>query len=145
MRLTDDYVRAFRGRLSGGGRCQVRIYESESGEVSSTGTAPVVVCSELPDEGYTARGESPLADAAEYLAAEVIANHRLSANPPCWIEHRLTHAREGGSEQWSSVVFAHYVPEKVLAPGGVWRTRIGRPERTPLKRETVEALVGHPV
>lgn len=142
IRMTCDYVRAFRGRLSGSGRCRVRLYEPEPGEDPSASTTPVVVCSEPADPTETLPGETSLADAAEYLAAEIMEDHRLAAGPPRWIEHRMAPLGEGESELWSSVVFAHYIPEEVLAPGGVRRKRIGRAERTSLDRQTVEALVG---
>ena len=60
MRKTRDYIHEYRGYWSEGGRCRIRIYREERRE-------PVVVCSQLADNGNTS-----VTNMAEYLAAEVI-------------------------------------------------------------------------
>ena len=62
---THDYVHRYRGYWSDGGRCRIRIYQEE-------GRAPVVICSQLPDNDNTS-----VTNMAEYLAAEVIEKHGL--------------------------------------------------------------------
>jgi hypothetical protein len=57
--------------LPRGGRCRVRIYVPEE-EGLAHDEAPVVICSELPEN----RGAS-VTSAAERVAAEVLSNHGL--------------------------------------------------------------------
>ena len=59
LMLVSDYVHP----TPRGGRCRIRIYE-EAGEL------PVVLCTELPDNEGTS-----ITNAAEQIAAEVLANH----------------------------------------------------------------------
>ena len=46
MKKTHDYIHHYRGYWSDGGKCHIRIYWEEE-------HAPVVICSELPDNGNT--------------------------------------------------------------------------------------------
>jgi hypothetical protein len=64
--------------------------------------APVVICSELPNNGGTS-----VTYAAEQLAAEVIRSHR-SPTPLVWIEHRPKESTNGGEETFELVVFSSY-------------------------------------
>jgi hypothetical protein len=73
MHLANDYIHP----TPRGGKCRVRIYLPEEDR-----DAPVVICSELPNNGGTS-----VAYAAEQLAAEVIRSHRLPT-PLVWVEHR---------------------------------------------------------
>jgi hypothetical protein len=98
---THDYVHYYRGYWSEGGRCQIRIYQTDS-------DVPVVICSQLPENKNTS-----VTNMAEYLAAEMIEEHRLPT-PLTWIEHYL---------------------------GGVWRCRVGSPNWSPLWPEAVEELL----
>jgi hypothetical protein len=142
--LVSDYVHP----TPRGGRCRIRIYE-EAGEL------PVVLCTELPDNEGTS-----ITNAAEQIAAEVLANHpgvfdpfgRVSLGglsydkPFVWIEHYLDGAR--GTPQdpatFDLVEFSHYEPRGVLR-AGEWRKEIGQPSWSALDRATVEALVGQAV
>jgi hypothetical protein len=65
VKKTHDYIHHYRGYWSDGGKCHIRIYWEEE-------HAPVVICSELPDNGNTS-----VTNMAEYLAAEVIEEHGL--------------------------------------------------------------------
>ncbi len=56
MRKTHDYVHHYRGYWSDGGRCRIRIYREGD-------HAPVVVCSQPPDNANTS-----ITNMAEYLA-----------------------------------------------------------------------------
>jgi hypothetical protein len=60
MKKGHDYIHHYRGYWSGGGRCRIRIFLEE-------GQAPIVICSELPDNPNTS-----VTNMAEYLAAEII-------------------------------------------------------------------------
>jgi hypothetical protein len=66
MKKTHDYVRYYRGYWSDGGKCRIRIYGDD-------GQAPVIICSQLPDNRNTS-----IANIVEYLAVEVIVKHSLS-------------------------------------------------------------------
>ena len=61
MKKTHDYVHHYSGYRSDGGRCRIRIYRED-------GQAPVVICSQLPDNDNTS-----VTNMAEYLAAEAVA------------------------------------------------------------------------
>jgi hypothetical protein len=63
MHLASDYIHP----APRGGRCRIRIFLPEEEQ-----DAPVVICSELPNNGGTS-----LTYAAEQLAAEVIRSHEL--------------------------------------------------------------------
>ncbi len=115
-----------------GGRCRVRIYLPDEER-----DAPVVVCSELPDN----RGMS-VTNAAERIAAEVIKRHGLPI--PVWIEQRTAETVHGPEERFSLVVFSD--PEvRELPPYLGVRLTIGEPTFKRLDRSSVEVLVGQKV
>src|SRR3712207_2515847 len=91
MKKTHDYIHHYRGYWSDGGKCRIRIYQKK-------GQAPVVICSQLPDNDNTS-----VTNMAEYLAVEVIEEHSLAA-PLTWIEHYPEH--EGEIGEHSLVVFS---------------------------------------
>ncbi len=129
MRLAADYVRPYRGYRRKGGKVRIRIYEE-------AGSAPVVICSEVPDNAYPR-----VTNVAEYLCAETILSHALPR--PVWIEHYPPESRPGYAETFDLVTFSSYEPEEVLV-AGARRVKVGTPERKPLDRATVETLVrGH--
>jgi hypothetical protein len=88
---THDYIHHYRGYWSDGGKCRIRIYQGD-------GQAPVVACSQLPDNPNTS-----VTNMAEYLAAEVIEEHQLPT-PLKWIEHYPEHKGEIG--EYSLVRFS---------------------------------------
>ena len=88
MKKTHDYIHRYRGYWSDGGRCHIRIYRLDC-------HAPVVICSQLPDNENTS-----VTNIAEYLAAEVIKEHKLPT-PLTWIEHYPEH--EGAVGEYSVV------------------------------------------
>jgi len=102
----------------------MRIYRKE-------GLAPVVICSQLPDNDNTS-----VTNMAEYLVAEVIKEHRLPT-PLTWIEHYPEH--EGEVAEYSLVRFSGWEPVEACL-GGVWRYRVGPPWWWPLKPGEVEML-----
>ncbi|HKH76475.1 MAG TPA: hypothetical protein VKA51_05910 [Rubrobacteraceae bacterium] len=133
MHLTADYVRPTPGR----GRCRVRVFLPDELERD----APMVVCTELPDNP----GQS-VTNAAERIAAEVIANFRLPV-PVIWIEHYEDGARgtEEDAHTFDLVIFSHYEPRKVLSAREGWSKKIGAPTWKALDRRAVEVLVGWPL
>jgi hypothetical protein len=64
MHLASDYIHP----TPRGGRCRIRIYLPEEEQ-----DTPIVICSELPNNGGT-----PVTYAAEQLAAEVIRSHKIT-------------------------------------------------------------------
>ncbi|MDP9458595.1 MAG: hypothetical protein M3Q49_06425 [Actinomycetota bacterium] len=114
------------------GRCRVRIYLPEEER-----DAPVVVCSELPDN----RGMS-VTNAAERIAAEVIKRHGLAV--PVWIEQRTAETAHGPEERFALTVFSDYEVRELPPYLGV-RLTIGDPTFKSLDRATVETMVGREV
>jgi hypothetical protein len=125
MKKTHDYIHHYRGYWSEGGRCRIRIYRED-------GRAPVVICSQLPDNPNTS-----ITNMVEYVAAEVIEGHTLP-KPLTWIEHYPEH--EGGIGEYSLVRFSSCELEEVCL-GGVWRFRIGSPAWSSLGAKEVSSLV----
>jgi hypothetical protein len=127
VRLVSDYIHP----TPKGGRCRIRIYLPED-----KGDAPVVICSELPNnEG------SSVTYSTHQLAAEVIRYHKLFV-PPVWIEHYPREATDGHSETFELVVFSSYEVKGRAPYLGETRLTLGEPTWKSLDRQAVEALVG---
>jgi hypothetical protein len=127
VHLTSDYIHP----TPRGGRCRIRIYLPEAEQ-----DAPVVICSELPNNG----GMS-VTYAAEQLAAEVIRSHRLPT-PLVWIEHWPKEATDGGEESFELVVFSSYKVTERAPYLGETRSWVGDATWKTLDRTAVELLVG---
>ena len=125
MKKTHDYIHYYRGYWSDGGKCRIRIYRED-------GLAPVVVCSQLPDNDNTS-----VTNMAEYLAAEIIKERSLPT-PLTWIEHYPEH--EGEIGEYSLVRFSSWELTEVCL-GGVWRYRLGSPRWSPRRPKDVEVLI----
>jgi hypothetical protein len=97
MHLASDYIHP----TPRGGTCRVRIYLPEEDY-----DAPVVICSELPNNAGTS-----ITYAAEQLAAEVIRSHELPT-PLVWVEHWPEESTDGGEETFELVVFSSYQVEE---------------------------------
>jgi hypothetical protein len=130
MQLASDYIHP----TPRDGRCRVRVYLPEEEQ-----DAPVVICSELPNnEG------SSVTYSAHHIAAEVIRYHNLAV-PPVWIEHYPKEATDGTSETFELVVFSSYEVKERAPYLGEVRLTIGEPTWKTLDRQSVEALVGQAV
>ena len=127
MHLASDYIHP----TPRGGQCRVRICLPEDEQ-----DAPVVICSELPNNGGTS-----VTYAAEQLVAEVIRSHRLPT-PLVWIEHWPKESTDGGEETFELVVFSSYKLEERAPYLGEARALIEDATWKGLDRATVEALVG---
>jgi hypothetical protein len=127
MHLASDYIHP----TPRGGQCRVRIYLPEEEQ-----DAPVVICSELPNNG----GAS-ITYAAEQLAAEVIRSHRLPT-PLVLIEHWPKESTDGGEETFELVAFSSYKVEERAPYLGEARAWVGDATWKRLDRATVEVLVG---
>ena len=117
MKKTHDYIHHYRGYWSEGGKCRIRIYRE-------AGRSPVVICSQLPDN-------TSVTNMVEYLAAEVIKEHKLPT-PLTWIEHYPEH--EGAIGEYSLVRFSSWEVREALM-GWTNRVRIGIPIWSHLPKE----------
>jgi hypothetical protein len=122
---THDYIHYYRGYWSDGGKCRIRIYREDS-------QPPVVICSQLPNNDNTS-----VTNMAEYLAAEVMQEHKLPT-PLVWIEHYPEH--KGKIGEYSLVRFSSWDPTEVCL-GSVWRYRMGSPKWSHLPSDAVDDLL----
>jgi hypothetical protein len=97
MHLASDHIHPCKDAGGRPARCCVRIYLPE--EVRD---APVVICSELPNNP----GGS-ITNSAEVIAAGVIRATALPT-PLVWIEHWPKESTDGGAEGFDLVVFSSY-------------------------------------
>ncbi len=97
--------------------------------------APVVICSELPNNP----GDS-ITNSAETIAAGVIRANELPT-PLVWIEHWPEESTEGGEETFELVVFSSYEVVERAPYLGETRAWLGDATWKPLDRPTVEVLV----
>ncbi len=132
MYLATDYVHPYRSVIGVRSRCRIRLYLPQEDQ-----DAAVVICSEISDNTGT-----PLIQAAEQIAAEVIQHFRLPS-PPVWIEHRPREDCANRQEEaFHLVIFDHHEAKGTLR-GGNLHQEIGQPTRKRLNRASVELLVGH--
>ena len=134
MYLASDYIHPYKGTGGRAARCRVRIFLP--GEVCD---APVVICSELPNNP----GGS-ITNSAEAIAAGVIQANELHT-PLVWIEHWPEESTNGGEETFDLVVFSSYKVEETAPYLGEVRAGIGEPTWKPLDHATVETLVSRKV
>ena len=126
VRRTHDYSYRYRGYWADGGRRLIRLYRED-------GCPNTAVCWQLPDNGNTS-----ITNMAEYLAAEVVEEHRLPT-PLTWVEHYPEN--RGRLGEWSLVSFSSWdLRDDHL--GGVVRRRVGRPRWSPLTLTGVARITG---
>ncbi len=126
-----DYIHQGAGYRYGVGWARIRIYAGES-----SSDAPVVLCSELPENA----GEGMV----QRLAAEVIRDRFGDGlpdlpRPLLWIEH--VPPRRKGPGKYFLLTFPTYTPRSEGA-GFVRRFTLGPPSRERLTPREVEALTG---
>lgn len=105
-KLVHDRVLRMDGFRLGGGVCRIRIYRGHE-----PGDAPVVICSELPDDPGEPAANIRLL--AEHIAGEVVRRHFPEGlpnlpRPLIWIEQYLTF--EGDPLEFVLVDFASWRP-----------------------------------
>jgi hypothetical protein len=130
MHLASDYIHPYKAAGGRPAQCRVRIYLPDD-----VRDAPVVICSELPNNS----GGS-VTNSAEVIAAGVIRSHELPT-PLVWIEH-WPQESTGGQETFELVVSSSYEIEERAPYLGETRARIGGANWKRLDRATVETLVG---
>jgi len=130
VHLASDYIYPYKDTGGRSAHCRVQIYLPDD-----TRDAPVVICSELPNNP----GGS-ITDSAEVIAAGVIRANQLPT-PLVWIEHWPEESTEG-KETFELVVFSSYEVMEREPYIGETRAWIGDATWKPLDRASVEVLVG---
>jgi hypothetical protein len=133
MHLASDYIHSYKDAGGRPAHCRVRIYLPDDDL-----DAPVVICSELPNNP----GGS-ITNSAEVIAAEVIRANEL-LTPLVWIEHWPEESAEG-QETFELVVFSSYKVEERAPYLGETRAWIGDATWKTLDRTAVELVVGEMV
>jgi hypothetical protein len=133
VHLASDYIYPYKDAGGGPAHCRVRIYLPDD-----VLDAPVVICSELPNNP----GGS-ITNSAETIAEGVILASEL-ITPLVWIEHWPEETTEG-KETFELVVFSNYEVTERAPYLGETRAWIGEPTWKRLDRPTVEVLVGEKV
>jgi hypothetical protein len=131
IHLANNYIHPYKDAGGRPSHCRVRIYLPDD-----VHDAPVVVCSELPNNP----GGS-ITNSAEVIVAGVIQNNKLPT-PLVWIEHRPEESTNGGEETFELVAFSSYEVGERAPYLGETREWIGDATWKRLDRATVEALVG---
>ena len=131
MHLPSDHIHPHKDAGGRPARCRVRIHL-----LDDMRDAPVVICSELPNNP----GGS-ITNFSEVVAAGVIQNNKLPT-PLVWIEHRPEESTNGGEETFELVAFSSYEVGERAPYLGETREWIGDATWKRLDRATVEALVG---
>jgi hypothetical protein len=131
MHLASDYNHPYKDAGGRPARCRVQIYLPDDMR-----DAPVVICSELPNNP----GGS-ITNSAEVIAAGVIRANELPT-PLVWIEHWPKESSDGGEETFELVVFSSYKVEERAPYLGKTRAWIGDATWKTLDRTSVAILVG---
>jgi hypothetical protein len=136
MRLTEDYIHAFRGPSGVRSACRVRLYMPAE-EDEACGDAPVVIVSELANNPGTS-----VTNAIEQIAAEVM-DSLTPTRVPVFVEHYPPESTGRCEETFDLVVFAHDEIREAMR-GGIRRKILGSPTWKSLDRQAVEVLVACP-
>ena len=131
MKPVYDYIHQGASYRYGVGWARIRVYEG-----ASPRDAPVVLCSELPENA----GDGMV----ERLAAEVVRDRFGDGlpdlpRPLLWIEH--VPPRRKGSGKYFLLTFPTYAP-RAEGAGFVRRVTLGPPARERLTPQEVEVLTG---
>src|SRR5215204_7512819 len=133
MHLASNYIHPYKGAGGRRSHYRVRIYLPD--EVRD---APVVICSELPNNPGGSTTNS-----AEVIAAVVIRAKELPT-PLVWMEHWPQESTEG-QETFDLVVFSSYKLEERVPYLGERRAWIGDATWKRLDRASVEVLASDKV
>jgi hypothetical protein len=131
VHLASDYIHPYKDAGGHPAHCRVRIYLPED-----LRDAPVVICSELPNNS----GGS-ITDSAEVIVAGVIGANELPT-PLVWIEHWPEESAYDEKETFELVVFTNYEVTERAPYLGEARPWIGDATWRSLDRTTAELLVG---
>ena len=130
MHLAGDYIHLYNDAGGHPAHCRVRIYLPDDMR-----DAPVVICSELPNNP----GGS-ITNSAEVIAAGVIRANELPTHL-VWIEHWPKESTDGGEEVFELVVFSSYEVTERAPYLRETREWVGEATWKPLDRASVEVLV----
>jgi hypothetical protein len=131
MHLASYYIHPYKDAGGSPAHCGGRVYLP--GDICD---APVVICSELPNNP----GGS-ITNSSEVVAAGVIRANELPT-PLVWIQHWPKEGTDRWAETFDLVVFSSCKVEERASYLGETRAWIGEPTWKPLDRTTVEVLVG---
>jgi hypothetical protein len=131
VHLASDYIHPYKDAGGRPAHCRVQIYLPDD-----MCDAPVVICSELPNNP----GGS-ITDSAEVIAAGVIRANKLPTHL-VWIEHWPKESTDGGEETFDLVVFSSYEVTERAPYLGETRAWIGDATWKPLDHASVEIIVG---
>jgi hypothetical protein len=131
VHLAGDYIYPYKDAGGHPAHCRVRIYLPEDMH-----DAPVVICSELPNNP----GGS-ITDSAEVIAAGVIRANELPT-PLVWIEHWPRESMDGGEETFELVVYSSFEVTQRAPYLGETQAWLGEATWKALDRASVQALVG---
>jgi hypothetical protein len=134
MHVARDYIHPYKDAGGCPSHCRVRIYLPDD-----VRDAPVVVCSELPNNP----GGS-ITNSAETIAAGVILANELPTTL-MWIEHWPKESTDAGEETFELVVFSSYEVVERAPYLGETRAWIGDATWKTLERTAVELVVGENV
>ena len=130
MHLASDYIHPYKDAGGRPAHCRVQIYLPDDMR-----DAPVVICSELPNNP----GGS-ITDSAEVIAAGVIRANELPTHL-VWIEHWPKESTDGGEEVFELVVFSSYEVTERASYLRETREWVGEATWKQLDRASVEVLV----
>jgi hypothetical protein len=133
-RKTHDYMYHYHGCWRPGGICRIEIFQEET-------CAPVIVCTELPENNNTS-----ITVMAECLAAEVALEHFPMAfeqigEPFMWIECHPAIPRLGILASYLWVTFDSYAPRLILRFDGRPRVALGQAHWTRIDRAVIEERI----
>jgi hypothetical protein len=131
VHLASDYIHPYKDARGHPAHCRVRIYLPDDMR-----DAPVVICSELPNNPG-----SSITNSAKVIAAGVIRANGLPT-PVVWIEHWPKESTTGGEETFELVVFSSYEVVERAPYLGETRAWIGDATWKTLDCTAVELLVG---
>jgi hypothetical protein len=134
IRKTHDYIHHYHGCWRPGGICRIEIFQEE-------GCAPVIICTELPENDNTS-----IQVMAECVAAEVVLAHfpttfELIGEPFVWIEYHPAVRTLGTPAAYLWVTFDSYAPRQVLRFDGRRQVALGQAHWTRIDPACIEELI----
>jgi hypothetical protein len=134
IRKTHDYIHHYHGSWRPGGICRIEIFQEE-------GCAPVIICTEFPENNNTS-----ITVMAECLAAEVALEPFPTAfeqigEPFIWIECHPSIPRLGIPASYLWVTFDSYSPRSVLRFDGRPRVSLGQAHWTYMDEVVITELI----
>ena len=134
IRKTHDYIHHYCGCWRPGGICRIEIFQEE-------GCAPVIICTELPENDNTSIQVMAECVAAEVALAHFPARFELIGEPFVWIEYHPAGRTLGTPAVYLWVTFDSYAPRQVLRFDGRRRVALGQAHWTRIDPACIEELI----